>query len=181
METHGEHPRPQRHPGTGQGPDCTETGWREFYQCDCGKFFADPDCTREIRDPDTWKSGEGRREKLPHIPGPWLQDNTNHWKECTVCHTVLEQGEHQHGRWEIVTEATKTQKGLKIRTCSVCGHQQIREIPVRSGLLDYIPRTGDSSHVVLWGAAGLVSLAGAVTLLALNRRKKQGRYLSPDK
>ncbi len=46
------------HQGTmvaGRDATCTETGSKAYYTCDCGMFFEDEDCTRQIPDVNTWK------------------------------------------------------------------------------------------------------------------------------
>ena len=44
----------------------TEAGHREYWHCtDCDKFFSNQDGTGEIADPEIWKAGEGKIDKLP--------------------------------------------------------------------------------------------------------------------
>ncbi|MBQ0101231.1 MAG: hypothetical protein KBT31_00345 [Firmicutes bacterium] len=43
--------------------------------------------------------------------------------------TIPATGEHVFGEWEVVVNPTSTLKGMKQRTCSVCGHIESEEIP----------------------------------------------------
>ena len=114
---------------TGQAATCTADGWKDYYKCDCGKFFEDAACTTEISDLDAWKNGEGKLAKLEHTFGEWQHDDANHWKKCSVCSTIAEQAAHTFGEWTIVTPATETADGLRKHTCSVCGHEATQVIP----------------------------------------------------
>ena len=114
---------------TGQAATCTADGWKDYYKCDCGKFFEDAACATEISDLDAWKNGEGKLAKLEHTFGEWQHDDANHWKKCSVCGTIAEQAAHTFGEWTIVTPATETADGLRKHTCSVCGHEATQVIP----------------------------------------------------
>ena len=41
---------------------------------------------------------------------------------------------HKYGKWETIKEATKTEEGEKVRTCTICGHKDIATIPCLEGL-----------------------------------------------
>ena len=44
----------------------TKTGSKEYWHClDCGKNFSDADGTNEITDLESWKTGDGKIDKLP--------------------------------------------------------------------------------------------------------------------
>ncbi len=48
----------------------------------------------------------------------------------TVSETILPAtGAHQFGDWEIIVKPTEVLKGVKERTCNVCGHKETEEIP----------------------------------------------------
>ncbi|MCQ2400054.1 MAG: hypothetical protein MJ072_06070, partial [Clostridia bacterium] len=53
-----------------QTATCTEDGYKEYYECSCGEFFEDSECTLPISNVEDWKKGSG---KLPagHIFGEW--------------------------------------------------------------------------------------------------------------
>ena len=91
---------------------------------------------------------------------------------CKGCGEIVEKGaaikatgEHTYGDWKVVKEPTKTAKGEKQRTCSVCGHVDSKEIPVLSDT----PATGDNSHMMLWFSLMIVSCAAILVLLNYKR------------
>jgi len=45
---------------TGQSATCTVDGWKDYYACACGKYYADAACTDEIADLAAWKTGAGK-------------------------------------------------------------------------------------------------------------------------
>lgn len=64
-------------------------------------------------------------EKAAHDVGTnWLYDETNHWKECTVCHTKSDIAAHDFGEWTEVTAPTYVADGAKKRTCNTCGYSE---------------------------------------------------------
>ncbi|MBQ7433480.1 MAG: Ig-like domain-containing protein [Lachnospiraceae bacterium] len=102
-----------------------EDGNIEYYECSvCGKIFADAEATEEITLEDTIiPQGE-------HDYGDsYVFDEKNHWKECG-CGSIIEEAAHTFGDWNVVKEATDTEKGSQERTCSVCGYTETEEIPV---------------------------------------------------
>ena len=95
---------------------------------------------------------------------------------CKGCNEVVEKGtaikatgNHTYGDWKVVKEPTKTTKGEKQRTCSICGHVDSEEIPMISD----IPATGDNSNIMLYSSMFTVSLAGLVVLLLAAKKRKQ--------
>ena len=85
--------------------------------------------------------------------------------------TIPTTGEHTYGEWKVVKEATKTAKGEKQRTCSVCGHVDSEEIP----MLSDIPATGDDSNIMLWGGTMVISLAALVVLLVESKKRRTAK------
>lgn len=55
--------------------------------------------------------------------------------KCTICDLILSGSDaeitvgHTYGEWQIVKEATETEKGLKKRVCT-CGDEQTKELPM---------------------------------------------------
>jgi hypothetical protein len=45
----------------------TEAGYKEYYRCECGYYYADEACTVRIEDVEAWKNGEGRLIPLGEI------------------------------------------------------------------------------------------------------------------
>ena len=59
----------------------------------------------------------------------WEADDENHWHKATCHVNVFSNFEgHTYGEWSLDVEPTETTKGLKKRTCSVCGHVQSAEV-----------------------------------------------------
>ena len=85
--------------------------------------------------------------------------------------TIQATGEHTYGEWKVVKEATKTAKGEKQRTCSLCGHVDSEEIPILSD----IPATGDDSNIMLWGGTMVISLAALVVLLVESKKRRTAK------
>ena len=79
----------------GQKANCTTDGWKDYYDCVCGKHFEDAAGTVEIVDLDAWKTGEG---KIPKG--------------------------HKFGAYVYNNDATLEKDGTKTRKCGVCGHPE---------------------------------------------------------
>ncbi len=47
----------------GKAPSCTAAGEKDYYKCDCGKYFEDEAATKEITDVNTWKVLEATGHK----------------------------------------------------------------------------------------------------------------------
>ena len=93
---------------------------------------------------------------------------------CKGCGEVLTKGtaikatgEHTYGNWKEVKEATKTAKGEKQRTCSVCGHVDSKEIPVLSDT----PATGDDTNIFLWSMVMCISAVCLMGILASQKKR----------
>ncbi len=57
---------------------------------------------------------------------------------------------HVWGEWVVVKEATETEKGLKERTCTLCGEKDQQEIPMLKPVAPVVP----SDYVVVIAKAG---------------------------
>ena len=59
----------------------------------------------------------------------WKFNDTEHWKECNLCHTTLEDSKEKHNHSELIHEEASTclKKGKKIFQCA-CGHQNEEEL-----------------------------------------------------
>ena len=62
----------------------------------------------------------------------WSYDETHHWHAATCEHEgeVSDKAEHTFGEWEVVSESTTEEPGLRRRTCSVCGYFEEEELPL---------------------------------------------------
>ena len=102
----------------------TDDGNIEYYICvGCGKLFEDKEATKEIQIADTVIPAIG------HTYGEYVMDESGHWKNCS-CGVKSETEQHTFGQWETVTEATKLATGLRKRVCTVCGYEELEELPI---------------------------------------------------
>ncbi len=74
-------------------------------------------------------------DMIPHSYGAWQSNETNHWKECSVCHDKIEETDHSF-TWVVDKEATEFETGLKHEKCSICGHTRSENT-----VIDKIPHT----------------------------------------
>ena len=79
-------------------------------------------------------------------------DATNHWHAATCEHKteVSEKAAHTFGEAVVTKEATETEKGEKIYTCSVCGYVKKEAIPVHTHTYSTNWTSDATSH---WHAA----------------------------
>ena len=100
-------------PVSGQAPGCTMNGWKDYYQCSCGRLYTTADCTTQLADLETWKSGAGRLAASGHDFTVQEYDNTQHWTKCSRCDAESTRGNHSGGA------ATCQAKAV----CDTCGQQ----------------------------------------------------------
>lgn len=91
-------------------------------------------------------------------------DTENHWQEC-ICGNKKDIKAHEFGAWVQTKAATQKEKGLQTRTCSACGYEQSKEIPVISTTST---ETGDTTPVVVYVLALLLS--GVALFLIWHKR-----------
>ena len=90
--------------------DCTNPGNKEYYKCECGKFFEDAAALTEIIDHESVVI-----PALDHAwATEWSSDATNHWHACTRGDAKTDEAAHTPDR----TEATETDP-IK---CTVCDY-----------------------------------------------------------
>ena len=94
-------------------PTCTEKGFTT-YTCDCGHNY----------------KGD-YVDMIPHTPGK--EATCLEAQTCKVCNAELQAALGHTPEWEIVTEATKTEDGLKVQKCSVCSEKLAEEIIYATG------------------------------------------------
>ncbi|MGM9971236.1 MAG: leucine-rich repeat domain-containing protein [Anaeroplasmataceae bacterium] len=99
---------------------CSEEGVLGHYHCDgCGKDF---DINKaEILSLVIPAKGHS-------FSSEWTYDETNHWHEC-ACGEKSEVVAHTYGAWTIIEDSTEDKIGSKKQVCSVCGYDDIVEIP----------------------------------------------------
>ncbi len=96
-------------------------------------------------------------------------DATHHWDECQ-CKDVQNKELHKYGDWKVTKEATKTAKGEKEHTCTVCGYTEKVEIP-KLGTVN----TGDNNSFALWAALFILSAAAVTVTVSAGKKKKASR------
>ena len=98
-------------PVSGHAPSCTTDGWKDYYQCSCGKLYTTTDCTTPINDLVAWKSGAGKLAASGHEFTVQKYDDTQHWMKCFHCDATGAKEDHTGGT------ATCQAKAV----CAVCG------------------------------------------------------------
>lgn len=123
----------------------------------------------------------------------WKYDDTNHWHECQ-CGDTADTAAHTF-KWVTDKEATATEKGSKHEECTVCGYKRsentvIDKLPGsgstgntgsgdnsthKPGKNDSgnSPQTGDSSSLIGWLAALLVSGSAAAWITLTGKKAKK--------
>ena len=135
-----------------QYDECTVCNWKSAEKVlkakghDTQTVVVDPTCANEGKKYEEckvcgWKSEPQAIKTKPHdtetitVPATcdtdgetYLQCKECGWKSESV---VLKAG-HKAGDWEVVIEATETEKGMKVKKCTVCGAVvEEAEIPVK--------------------------------------------------
>jgi putative cell wall-binding protein len=83
-----------------------------------------------------------------HVFGDWEKNAEEHWKICTVCGEKAESGAHTFGDWEVTKEATYSQSGERVHTCTVCGYVEKETIPV-AGITRYAGRNRYKTSIAI--------------------------------
>ena len=77
----------------------------------------------------------GKKEVLPvghthTYTTSWFYNDTSHYHVCTECGVADTKTPHSFGDWTLTQPPTLTQKGERVRTCSVCGYKENQTIDV---------------------------------------------------
>ena len=75
-----------------------------------------------------YKMREEMLDKLfvPHehdFSTEWLADDTEHWRECSVCHTRKDAASHTEDGGVFTIRPTLTSRGMIVFSCTVCGRR----------------------------------------------------------
>lgn len=175
-------------------PTCTEKGYTTYTCRRCGYTYKGEETAALGHDFSTdWSSDStghwhvcqrcGIKSAVKaHKFGPWKHTGS-HTHECNVC-GYKETEECIFGAWKVTKQPTATEKGEKVRTCTKCGYVEKSEIAKAartSGAAAAVttakpgpesPKTGDSSHVILWIVL-LVAAAGAGILIIRRRVRRE--------
>lgn len=119
----------------------------------------------------TFEKTEPTTPAHEHVWSDWQHDGYDHWKECTECGKVSEQGKHTYGDWVNLNKTDDQGRNLWEHTCSVCGYVQ------------YGTTTGDSADVTPIDGEGIpsagdptslapIAIAGAAGISALLARRR---------
>ena len=73
----------------------------------------------------------------------WTNDTLNHWHECAYEGAKNEIAAHTYSAWDVTKEATYTETGLAVHTCTICGYQETMTLP----MLEYIEIPIDTTPV----------------------------------
>jgi hypothetical protein len=111
---------------------CTENGRIPHYICkDCGKYFKDAACTKEITESVIIEAGHSY-ELVESIPAECEWTGGNYYT-CTVCgHNkteILPATGHSLDAGTVTTAATCTEPGVLTYTCSRCSFAETETIP----------------------------------------------------
>ena len=87
---------------------CTAEGNKEYYVCECGKWFSD-----ELATTETSEAAVKIEKKAHKYETEYTKDAKYHWKKCKNCDAVTEKQEHTSSG-----EATEE----NAETCTVCGY-----------------------------------------------------------
>ena len=81
----------------GKAATCTEAGYKDYYECECGKFFEDAEGKKIINNLEEWKAGDGKLDQLAHILAPvngvsatCQKEGLKSYLECTTCKKVFD-------------------------------------------------------------------------------------------
>ena len=105
----------------------------------------------------------------------WKYDENGHWHACE-CGAKSDEAAHTFGEWKITKEASKTEKGLKQRVCSVCGYEQTAEISLPDKPADNDtdnPKTGDSNNMTIWIVIAAVAVIAIVVVVIILLKKRK--------
>ena len=80
----------------GQSATCTVDGWRDYYECECGKYYEEENCTTPILDLAAWKIGDGKIAATHTGTAEWIKTATTHEKKYTCCEDVVVEEENHH-------------------------------------------------------------------------------------
>lgn len=98
------------HSGTpvkGQEPTCTDDGWKDYYQCVCGRFYKDQSCQTEIPNLEEWKKDEGKIVKKGHKWGEPVITFADDCKTATAAFTCQNDSSHAEKQKAVITSEVK--------------------------------------------------------------------------
>ena len=115
---------------SGQGATCTVDGWKDYYRCECGKYYEDANCQTPINDLAAWKVGDGKITAAHTGTPEWTKTSATHEKKYTCCgEAVVEEEAHEWNNGTcseceyvcLHTSVAVTKKDGQGATCTVDG------------------------------------------------------------
>lgn len=148
--------------------DCVNDGHTAYYECSCGKWFADAACATEIEDHTSVVIAA-----TGHTPGQWQSDDSSHWKACGTCGTVVdEKAAHADadgdGKCDVCGKTVKQQETQPTETQPDETTAPTTTPTQPSGTAGN-PNTGDSFNGLLWLTVMVIS--GAAVLVLVLKKK----------
>ena len=111
------------HDETGHWHACTGENCEEKGEFAAHVYDNDADTTCNV-------CGYARAAHVHAAGTVWENDETNHWRECTVrgCNEQLDKAAHTWDEGAITTEATFVNDGVKTYTCTVCAKTRTESV-----------------------------------------------------
>ena len=110
---------------SGQGATCTVDGWKDYYRCECGKYYEDANCQTPINDLEAWKVGAGKITAAHSGTPEWTKTATTHAKKYTCCDTFVVETEAHEWNNGVCSECEyvclHTADTNKDHKCDACG------------------------------------------------------------
>ena len=134
---------------------CTKDGNTEYWTCsECGRYFADPEGTKELKQEDVVIKATGHTEQLMDPVAPTCTEvGLTEGSRCSVCGEILISQAtipalgHDWGEWTVTKEATTTEEGVETRACKRDpSHTETRAIPKKEATLDSVMRIFGASR-----------------------------------
>ena len=124
---------------SGQSATCTVDGFKDYYRCECGKYYEDANCQTSINDLEAWKVGAGKivaehkygdlieKQSAVHTPTELKAGMEAHY-QCSVCQAYFDENkkpttegaliiakpEHSYGDW-----VKDNEKHWKVCSCGL--------------------------------------------------------------
>ena len=72
-----------------------------------------------------------------HTAGEWQKNAISHWNVCSVCGEKVQEETHTFGDWSVAAAPSCETKGQEVRTCTICGYQEMRELAATGHNMQY--------------------------------------------
>jgi len=153
----------------GRSASCTDNGWKDYYQCSCGKLYADEDCTAAISSLTDWKSNTGKldashtfgaliaAQPAIHTLGELKAFVAAHYR-CTVCKGYFTENKTETTLDNLTGEVPAHIYDNDADTfCNTCGYERTVATPPPAGLSRPFVNTSKGQVSVTLAYAGSVN------------------------